>query len=88
MMKLLNGVGNQQIIDVIRDHQKIGEILDRHEIGCVKCSIGTCLLQDVVRVHFLGDDVETRIEKEINDYLSSSKRKTLNGCRIQGEESQ
>lgn len=70
-MKLLNDIGSKNIIEVIKVHPKIGEILDKHEIGCTKCTVGTCLLQDVVTVHFLGDDVEKQIEQEINEYLES-----------------
>jgi hypothetical protein len=68
-MKLHNDIGNREIIKVIKDHPRIGEILDNYEIGCIKCSIGTCFLKDVVAVHVLGDDIEALIEKEINEYL-------------------
>lgn len=70
-MKLLNDTGSQNIKDVIKIHPRIGEILDSHEIGCTKCTVGTCLLQDVVTVHFLGDDAEAQIEQEINTYLGN-----------------
>ena len=70
-MKLVNDIGSKNILEVIREHPRIGEILDKHEIGCTRCSVGTCLLQDVVTVHFLGDDVEKQIEQEINTYLES-----------------
>ena len=50
--------GSLEIKEVIEAHPKIGEILDNYEIGCIKCSIGTCLLKDVVAVHVLGDDIE------------------------------
>lgn len=68
-MKLQNGLGDREIIEVIREHPGIGEILAAHEIGCTACSIGTCLLKDVVAVHFLGQEIEERIEKEINAFL-------------------
>jgi predicted molibdopterin-dependent oxidoreductase YjgC len=68
-MKLLNDIGSNNIKEVIESHPRIGEILEKHEIGCTKCTVGTCLLQDVVSVHFLGDEAETQIEKEINSYL-------------------
>ena len=68
-MKLLNDTGNKNIKEVIESHPEIGEILDKYEIGCIKCTVGTCLLKDVVSVHFLGDDTEAQIEKEINGYL-------------------
>jgi hypothetical protein len=68
-MKLHKGLGDKDILSVIQNHPKIGEILDRHEIGCIKCSVGTCLLKDVVSVHFLGEEAEKQIEQEINSYL-------------------
>ena len=70
-MKLNSDIGDKPIIDVLKEHPMIGTILDKHEIGCIKCSVGTCLLKDVVSVHFLGDETETQIETEINSYLDS-----------------
>ncbi len=70
-MKLHNDLGNREIKEVIEEHPQIGKILDNYEIGCIKCSIGTCLLKDVVAVHVLGDDIEAMIEKEINSYLKN-----------------
>lgn len=70
-MKLHNDLGDKPIKEVIEAHPKIGEILNRYEIGCLECSIGTCFLKDVVTVHVLGDAVEGQIEKEINAYLDS-----------------
>ncbi|MDH3329209.1 MAG: hypothetical protein OEM01_08255 [Desulfobulbaceae bacterium] len=70
-MKFRNNIGSKNIKEVIETHPTIGEILDRHEIGCTKCSVGTCMLQDVVTVHFLGNDAEAQIEQEINKYLES-----------------
>lgn len=68
-MKLHNALGTRNIKEVIESHPHIGEILEKHEIGCTKCTVGTCLLQDVVTVHFLGEDIEREIEREINSYL-------------------
>lgn len=68
-MNLLCDIGSKNIKEAIQAHPRIGEILDRFEIGCTKCTVGTCLLQDVVSVHFLGAEAEGRIEQEINAYL-------------------
>ena len=68
-MQLHNDIGNRPIKEVIEEHPKIADILNKYEIGCLKCSIGTCLVKDVVAVHVLGDDIEAMIEKEINGYL-------------------
>ncbi len=71
-MNLLNDIGNRNIKEAIEEYPAIGEILDRYEIGCVKCTIGTCLLKDVVTVHFLGPETEARIEQEINSHLEKA----------------
>ncbi|MBU0674520.1 MAG: hypothetical protein KJ950_07760 [Proteobacteria bacterium] len=70
-MNLPDAIGNRQIIEVLKEHPPIGEILNRYGIGCTACSIGTCLVQNVVSVHVLGDETEAKIENEINDYLES-----------------
>ncbi|KPJ98178.1 MAG: hypothetical protein AMJ60_09160 [Desulfobacterales bacterium SG8_35] len=70
-MKLKNDMGNRPIKEVIEAHPRIGEILNKYEIGCLECSIGTCFLKDVVAVHVLGDAIEALIEKEVNEYLDS-----------------
>lgn len=70
-MNLKNGLGDQAIEDVIKAHPPIGEILDKHEIACVTCSVGICLLKDVVAIHSLGDEAEAAIEQEINSYLDN-----------------
>lgn len=71
-MQLNNNIGDQAIQDVIRQHPEIGEILNRYEIGCVTCSVGICLVKDVVSIHALGDEIEQKIEAEINAYLAKS----------------
>jgi len=71
VMKLHNNLGNRGIKEVIKEYPEIGNILKKYEIGCLECSIGTCLLKDVVAVHVLGDAVEEIIEKEINQYLDN-----------------
>jgi len=68
-MNLQNGIGDLAIQDVVKDHPKIGEILDEYEIGCVGCSVGICLVKDVVTIHYLGEEIEAVIEKQINEYL-------------------
>ena len=70
-MRLHNDLGNRGIKEVIKEHPEIGDILSKYEIGCLECSIGSCLLKDVVAVHVLGDAGEEIIEKEINQYLDN-----------------
>lgn len=73
-MELQRGLGQRNIKEAIADDPGIGDILEKYGIGCAKCSIGTCLLQDVVTVHFLGAETETRIEAELNAYLAGGQQ--------------
>ncbi|MGE4343346.1 MAG: hypothetical protein AB7F20_03540 [Geoalkalibacter sp.] len=68
-MNLKNDLGNEQIQTVLEKHSRIGEILQKYDIGCVTCGVGICLLKDVVSIHALGDEAEAKIEEEINSYL-------------------
>ena len=69
-MEFRNGLGETAIQDVLKEHPPIGEILANHDIGCVTCKVGICLLKDVVSIHGLSKDDETKIEQEINNYLT------------------
>ena len=68
-MNLNAGIGEQPINKTIETHPEIGRILEKYEIGCVTCGVGICLVKDVVSIHALGDEVEAKIEAEINAYL-------------------
>lgn len=70
-MKLPAGIGDQPINKTIERHPFIGEVLQKHEIACVSCAVGICLVNDVVSIHALGDEIEAQIETEIIDYLKT-----------------
>jgi len=70
-MNLPQEIGEQPINKTIEVHPRIGEILEKYEIGCVGCGVGICLVKDVVSIHALGDEIEAKIEQEITDYLNT-----------------
>ena len=70
-MEFRNGLGEMAIQDVLKEHPPVGEILAKHDIGCVTCRVGICLLKDVVSIHGLPPDDEAAIEKEINNYFTA-----------------
>jgi hypothetical protein len=71
-MNLKQDLGGQAIMDVLKAHPPIGEILSKYDIGCVTCGVGICLLKDVVAIHALGAEIEQKIEEEINAYLDTA----------------
>jgi hemerythrin-like domain-containing protein len=44
---------NRGIKEIIDEHAEVGPILEAYGIGCVPCSVGTCLLKDIVDIHGL-----------------------------------
>jgi len=70
-MKLFEGIGDLPISKIIEQHPYICEVLEKYDIACVTCGVGICLVKDVVSIHALGDEIETKIEQEINHYLAN-----------------
>ena len=68
-MQFKSGLGEKAIQDVLAQHPAIGDILAKHDIGCVTCKVGICLLKDVVAIHGLTPEAEAQIEREIGEYL-------------------
>jgi hemerythrin-like domain-containing protein len=65
----LENVLNKEIKDIITACPEVGRILEEYGIGCTPCSVGSCLLKDVVGIHNLDPQQEAilmyRIEKAI-----------------------
>lgn len=55
--------------EVITEFPAIGNVLEQYGVGCVTCSVGTCLLKDVIQIHQLPVEQEIqlmeRVEKAI-----------------------
>ena len=53
------------IKDLIGRFSAVGRILDEAGIGCVPCSVGTCLLGDIVEIHNLSPEGEEQLMGQI-----------------------
>lgn len=49
------------IKEIIAGHPAVGDILEGYGIGCVPCSVGTCLLADIVEIHNLSPEDEAEL---------------------------
>lgn len=49
---------NAPIKEVISKFPGVGKILEEYEIGCVPCSVGSCLLKDIIEIHNLSEEDE------------------------------
>jgi hemerythrin-like domain-containing protein len=54
--------GIKEVIDQFPDLERI---LDEYSIGCGPCSVGTCLLKDIVEIHNLDKDQERQMMAKI-----------------------
>lgn len=52
---------NKGIKDLISEFPKVADILNEYNIGCVPCSVGTCLLKDIVQIHNLSSEDEDEL---------------------------
>jgi len=60
---------NTPIKEVISKFPKIGEILEEYEIGCVPCSVGSCLLKDIIEIHNLSEEEEREVMARISKVI-------------------
>jgi len=60
---------NKGIKEIIEEYPKVEEILDQYGIGCGPCTVGICLLKDILDIHKMSSEKEqelmARIEAEI-----------------------
>jgi len=55
---------------MLAEHPHIGEILEKHQIDCVRCGSSSCLLKNVISQHTYDPKRAVQIEQEINAYLA------------------
>ncbi|MBI5400457.1 hemerythrin domain-containing protein [Candidatus Saganbacteria bacterium] len=78
---------NTPIKEIITNFPQVGNILEAYNIGCVPCTLGSCLLKDIVSIHNLPKDQESelmyRIEKVL--YPDRDVKKPIIGNLLQKE---
>lgn len=62
------------IKEVISKFPKVADILNDYNIGCVPCSVGTCLLKDIVEIHNLSPEEEDGLLRRIAEVVSPGRR--------------
>lgn len=64
---------NTPIKEIISKFPKVGGILEEYEIGCVPCSVGSCLLKDIIEVHNLSEEEEREVMARISKVIYPEK---------------
>ncbi|OIO39248.1 MAG: hypothetical protein AUJ75_01575 [Candidatus Omnitrophica bacterium CG1_02_49_10] len=81
---------NRGIKDIIKAFPAVGKSLEKFGVGCVSCSLGSCLLKDVIEIHNLSPENESElmysIEKEIYPDRKIEKRPPRKMAKADGGE--
>jgi hemerythrin-like domain-containing protein len=56
---------NKGIKEIMNQFPEVENVLNEYGIGCAPCSVGTCLLKDIVEIHNLPADEEQRMMARI-----------------------
>ena len=70
---------NSGIKEVIQKFPPVSGILDEYGIGCGPCSVGTCLLKDIVSIHSLPPDQECQMMARIAKVIFPDKEIQIPG---------
>ncbi len=60
---------HEPIRDVVARYPAIGDLLMKNNIDCASCSVGTCLLKDVMKVHGFSSQQEVKLLAEIQNLM-------------------
>ncbi len=56
---------NKSIKEIINQFPEVGDSLNEYNIGCAPCSVGSCLLKDIVEIHNLPAEEEQELMARI-----------------------
>ena len=62
---------NMEIKKVITEFPRVGAILNEYGIGCVTCSVGTCLMKDIIDIHNVPKNIEAQMMKKLEAALNN-----------------
>lgn len=60
---------NMGIKELISIYPNVGTLLEKYGVGCVTCSVGTCLLKDVLSIHNFERSEQEKIMKKIFEII-------------------
>ena len=65
---------NERIKDLITRYPEVGNVLNEFGVGCVACSVGTCLFKDILGIHRLSSEDEQRMMSRIAGVIYPDRR--------------
>lgn len=76
---------NTGIKQVIIEFQQVGELLEHFGIGCVTCSVGTCLLKDIIEIHSLPKQKELEVMIKIEKIIYPGRESAIPEILVDSE---
>ena len=73
---------NKNIKDIITRFPEVGKILEKYNIGCTSCSVGSCLFKDIIEIHNLHPEVEVELMYEIEKAIFPGRQAKRPALRI------
>lgn len=64
---------NKGIKEIINQFPEVENALNEYNIGCAPCSVGTCLLKDIVEIHNLSYEEEQELMTKITKVIYPNK---------------
>ena len=62
----------RNIKDLLAEYPVLGDILNEYGIGCVTCTVGTCLLKEIVQYHYLPDAQQAELMARMAEAIEQS----------------
>ena len=76
---------NKSIKEIINQFPEVGNILDQYNIGCAPCSVGSCLLKDIVEIHNLPAEEEQELMARIAKVIYPDREVKIPEVKRKGE---
>ncbi len=76
---------NKSIKEIINQFSEVGNILNEYNIGCAPCSVGSCLLKDIVKIHNLPSEEEQELMLRIAKVIYPDREVKIPEVKRKGE---
>lgn len=76
---------NKSIKEIINQFPEVGNILNEYNIGCAPCSVGSCLLKDIVEIHNLPYEEEQELMARISKVIYPGREVKIPGIKRRRE---
>ncbi len=60
---------NRQMKELIEEYPALNDLLAEYDIGCGPCTVGICLLKDIVQIHQMGEEKEKELMSRIGEVI-------------------